>query len=393
MKTSMNVIVCLLLLCGLLQSQTGKAKPVAATPPPSQSSGLKLPAYKKVTLKNGVALLLLEQHKLPIISFSYIVRAGSTSDPKGKEGLASLTAGLLRKGTKTRSSEQVSNDLDYIGMTFAANANPDYSGGSAEFIKKDTARAIDLFADVLLNPVFPADEVAKLQKQRIDGIKSAKDSVQGVMSAYYDAYLFAGHPYGRPAGGDEKSLASITQPDIASFYSANYTPANTILAVAGDFSSAEMEHLLNEKLQGWNSKSAKSAPLAQPVAFKGKKLLLIDKPDSTQTYFHIGNVGIARTNPDRVYVNVVNTLFGGRFTSMLNTDLRIKSGLTYGANSSFSRRVAPGSFAITSFTKNATTEKALDMTLDVVKRLHEKGISEEELQSAKNYIKGQFPPT
>jgi predicted Zn-dependent peptidase len=283
--------------------------------------------------------------------------------------------------------------LDYIGMTFAANANPDYSGGSAEFIKKDTARAIDLFADVLLNPVFPADEVAKLQKQRIDGIKSAKDSVQGVMSAYYDAYLFAGHPYGRPAGGDEKSLASITQSDIASFYSANYTPANTILAVAGDFSSAEMERLLNEKLQGWNSKSAKSAPLAQPVAFQGKKLLLIDKPDSTQTYFHIGNVGIARTNPDRVYVNLVNTLFGGRFTSMLNTDLRIKSGLTYGASSSFSRRVAPGSFAITSFTKNATTEKALDMTLDVVKRLHEKGISEEELQSAKNYIKGQFPPT
>src|SRR4051812_35247760 len=281
----MKVTICLLLLCGLLQSQTGKPKPATAAPAPAQSSGLKLPAYKKVTLKNGVTLLLLEQHKLPIISFSYIVRAGSTSDPKGKEGLASLTAGLLRKGTKTRSSDQISNDLDYIGMTFGASANPDFTGGSAEFIKKDTARALNLFTDVLLNPVFPADELAKLQKQRIDGIKSAKDSVQGVMAAYYDSYLFKGHPYGRSAGGDEKSLASITQSDVASFYSANYTPANTILAVAGDFSSAEMERTLNEKFQGWNSKSAKSAPLAQPVAFKGKKLLLIDKPDSTQTYF------------------------------------------------------------------------------------------------------------
>src|SRR5437879_11135265 len=125
----MNHTICLLLLCGLLQSQTGKAKPAAAAPATAQSSGLKLPAYKKVTLKNGLTLLLMEQHKLPIISFSYIVRAGSTSDPKGKEGLASLTAGLLRKGTKSRTSEQISNDLDYIGMTFGANANPDYSGG------------------------------------------------------------------------------------------------------------------------------------------------------------------------------------------------------------------------------------------------------------------------
>jgi len=131
----------------------------------------------------------------------------------------------------------------------------------------------------------------------------------------------------------------------------------------------------------------------KPQAVTGARLLFIDKPDATQTFFRFGNVGIARNDPDRAAVDIVNTLFGGRFTSMLNTDLRIKSGLTYGASSFFSRRVAPGPFAITSFTKNATTEKALDMTLDVIKRLHEKGITEAELQSAKNYIKGQFPPT
>ncbi|MCU1286767.1 MAG: Insulinase-like:Peptidase C-terminal [Acidobacteriales bacterium] len=391
--TILKTIIASLLLGSLVQAQTAKPKPAAAPAASAQAGGLKLPTYKKVTLKNGLTVLLMEQHRLPIVSMSYIVRAGSTADPKGKEGLASLTAGLLRKGTKTRSSDQISNDLDYIGMTFGASANPDYTGGSAEFIKKDTARALDLFTDVLLNPVFPADELAKLQKQRIDGIKSAKDSVQGVMAAYYDSYLFKGHPYGRPAGGDEKSLASINQGDVASFYAANYTPGNTILAVVGDFSSPEMERLLNEKFQTWNSKTTKAAPVPAAVAVTGKKLLLIDKPDSTQTYYYIGNVGIARNNPDRVYVNLVNTLFGGRFTSMLNTDLRIKSGLTYGASSRFTRRMAPGPFAITSFTKNATTEKALDMTLDVVKRLHEKGITEAELQSAKNYIKGQFPPT
>jgi len=119
----------------------------------------------------------------------------------------------------------------------------------------------------------------------------------------------------------------------------------------------------------------------------------VDKPDATQTYFAVGNVGIARTNPDRVYLQVVNTLFGGRFTSMINTELRIKSGLTYGAGSRFDQRKAAGPFFISTYTRTATTEKAMDMTLDVMKRLQEKGITQEQLDSVKNYIKGQFPPT
>ncbi len=132
--------------------------------------------------------------------------------------------------------------------------------------------------------------------------------------------------------------------------------------------------------------------LPESPAFTGKKLLLIDKPDSTQTFYHIGNVGIPRTNADRVFIEVVNTLFGGRFTSMLNNELRVKSGLTYGARSAFEQRKLAGPFLISTYTRNETTEKAIDMTLDVLKRLHEKGITEEELKSAKTYLKGQFPP-
>ena len=119
--------------------------------------------------------------------------------------------------------------------------------------------------------------------------------------------------------------------------------------------------------------------------------MLVDKPDSTQTFYYIGNLGIAANNPDRVYIDVVNTLFGGRFTSMLNSELRVNSGLTYGAQSWFSRRKTKGPFRISSFTRNETTEKAIDLTLDILKRFHENGITDEQLESAKNYIKGQFP--
>ena len=367
------------------------ALPVVA-PAAQENGGLKLPPYKKVKLKNGLTLLLMEQKEVPIISFSCIIRAGSIADPAGKEGVASLTAGLLRKGTKTRSADQISAELDFIGGQLGAGSTYDYTAGSAEFIKKDINKGLELFADVLLNPTFPQDEVSKLLKQRIDGIKSSKDQAQGVIGTYYNAYLFGSHPYGRPSGGDEKSLASITRDDVQKFYQAYYSPSSTIMAVVGDFDSAEMERMVTEKFGAWAAKSAPAAQLAEPASVTGRRLLLIDKPDSTQTFYHIGNLGINRTNPDRIYIEVINTLFGGRFTSMLNTELRINSGLTYGARSRFEERKVRGPFLISSFTSNKTTEQAIDMTLDILKRLHEKGITEEELRSAKTYIKGQFPP-
>jgi predicted Zn-dependent peptidase len=156
--------------------------------------------------------------------------------------------------------------------------------------------------------------------------------------------------------------------------------------------------MVKERFGGWkgaagSQKLAPGATLGDVDTFAGKKLLLVDKPDSTQTFFQIGNVGINRKNPDRVFVRVINTLFGGRFTSMLNTELRIKSGLSYGARSSFSERVVRGPFSITSFTRNESTEQAIDLALEVLRRLHEKGITEEELKSAQTYMKGQFPPT
>ncbi len=363
-----------------------------AAPALAQPGSLKLPAYKKVVLKNGMTLLLMEQHEVPMVSFSVMVRAGSVSDPAGKQGVASITAALLRKGTTSRSADQFSAELDFVGGTFGAGASVDSTSASAEFMKKDVAKGLDLLADALMRPTFPADEVAKLVTQRVDGIKAAKDQAQGVLSQYFNAYLYGNHPYGRPTGGDERTVASITRDDVLKFYEVNYTPGATVIAVVGDFATAEMEKQLFEAFAPWPAKTAPAVTVPDAVTVQGRKLLLVDKPDSTQTYFRVGNVGISRANPDRVLVEIVNTLFGGRFTSMINTELRIKSGLTYGAGSYFAEWKARGPFAIDSYTRNASTGKALDMTLDVLKRLHEKGISEDDLKSAKTYLKGQFPP-
>jgi zinc protease len=353
---------------------------------------LKLPPHRRARLENGMTLLLMEQHEVPLISFRVVIRSGAVADPTGKEGVASITAELLRKGTKTRSADQLSEELDFVGGQLSTGAGPDSSNMVAEFMKKDLAKGLDLLADVMLTPTFPSDEVTKIVKQRVDGIKAAKDRAQGVIGQYFNAYLYGKqHPYGRSSTGDEESLRSITREDVVRFYETNYVPAGVIFVAVGDFDAADMEKLLNAKFAAWRSRTVATVRLPDPTVAHGKRLLLVDKLDATQTFFRIGNLGIARSNPDRVWISVVNTLFGGRFTSWLSTELRIKSGLTYGAGSSFDERLKPGPFFISSFTPNETTVQALDLTLATLKRLHEQGMTEDELKSAKTYIRGQFP--
>ncbi len=365
-----------------------------ATPLLAQSAAptLKLPVYKKFKLKNGMTVFLMEKHQVPMVSFSFVVRGGAVADAPSKEGTASLTADLLRKGTPKRTADQVSEALDFLGARFNAGVSQDYTSGSAEFMKKDVTQGVELLADLLMNPTFPDAEFTKLVKQNLDGIKAAKDRAGSVVPLYFERYLYGTHPYARPVDGDDISLKAITRDDVVNFHKTYYTPGNTILAVVGDIDPVAMEKLIGDTFGGWTGKTAVLPALPASAPFKGRKLLLIDKPDSTQTYYNVGNVGIARDNPDRVYIEVVNTLFGGRFTSMINSELRIKSGLTYGASASFRQRKVPGPFAISTYTANKNTEKALDLTLEVIKRLQEKGVTAEELQSAKNYIKGQFPP-
>jgi len=184
----------------------------------SAAQTLKLPPHERVVLKNGLTLLLMEKHGVPIVSVAAIVKAGAVADPAGEEGLASVTAGLLRKGTAARSAQKFAEDLDFIGASFNADANADFTTLSCEFLAKDLDKGLDLFTDALLHPVFPQAEVDKLLAQDIDGVKAAKDSAQSVALIYYYGYLFGKHPYGRPEGGDDISLARIKREAVEKFY-------------------------------------------------------------------------------------------------------------------------------------------------------------------------------
>jgi zinc protease len=360
----------------------------------AEASKFTLPAYRTQKLENGMTVLLMERHQLPLVSFVWLMKSGGgICDPEGHEGLASVTAQLLRKGTKTRSAEQISETLDFVGASFSAHASHDYSLGSAEFVSKDMDLAVELVADLLMNPVFPEDEVSKLIKQEVDGIAEAKEVPNEVLPRYFRRLLFGTHLYARPVSGTETTLGKVTREQVVKFHQEQYAPNRLILAVVGDFKADDIRRKLLLAFAAWKPREAAVPALKQPEAVRGKPALLVEKPDATQTFFRIGSIGLARTSPDWVPLQVINTLFGGRFTSMINSALRIDSGLTYGARSGFSSNPVAGEFYIGSFTKNETTGQALEMTFDVLKRLHEKGITAGQLQSAKNYIKGQFGPT
>jgi predicted Zn-dependent peptidase len=246
--------------------------------------------------------------------------------------------------------------------------------------------------EIILRPQFPKEEVRKDIDRRVDGIREAKENPRAVIGTYYSSFLFGKHPFARSTEGTETSLPGIDRKDIAAFYKGLVQPNRTILSIVGDFKVADMRRTVETTFGGWPRGNTTNVALTTPAAVQGRQVLLVDKPDATQTYFQFGNVGVAKGNPDTAVLSLVNTVFGGRFTSWLQYEMRTQNGLTYNAHSRFIERSVPGPFYVSSFTQTATTEKAMDMALDILNRLHEQGLSDKELESARNYIRGQFPP-
>jgi zinc protease len=216
-----------------------------------------------------------------------------------------------------------------------------------------------------------------------------KDNAQTSIGAYFRAAFFgSAHPYGHPA--DEHSYSRMDREDIAAYHYKFYCGKNMLIVVTGDFDPAAAKTKLAQVFGAPDPGKAFQWTTVPALARKGQ-LLLIDKPDATQTYFQIAQPGIDNKSPDRTTLEIINTLFGGRFTSMLNDELRVNSGLTYGANSRLEQERLPGAIVISTYTKTDSTAQAMDMALDVLKRLNEKGISAEQLASAKAYVKGLYP--
>jgi zinc protease len=385
MKSSANTKILRMLVMALLIL-------VSASVINSQSVKYTLPPFVKYKLGNGLTVYLMEQHNVPLIVASTVFDAGAVKDGD-KQGLASLTAEALMFGTEKFTKEQLELNLDFLGASIGTGASLESASVSASFMKKDLDKVFEMMSQVLIKPVFNEQEFAKRFARKKVELDRAKESPGQVIGNYYSHYLYGDHPYSTAVGGTPKSIESINVQDLKDFYKKNYTLDRACIAIVGDFDIPAMKAQVIKYFGSWKTAKSTSGQVPVPaVNPQSPGILLINKDNATETRFMIGGKGIARSNPDYIAVQVINTILGDRFTSWLNDALRVNAGLTYGAGSSFSYNKQGGSFAISSYTRNATTVKAIDMAIDVLNKLHSGGMDEEILVSAKNYMKGRFPP-
>ena len=378
MKNNMQkLIVCLLIIVGNNLS----------------AQGFKLPNYTTFKLPNGLTVSLMEQHDVPIISVSVILPAGAIYD-NDKAGLASLTAISLKHGTKNFPKTKLDEELDFLGAAVDTYATKEYAGLSSNFASKDKVKVLSIIKEIVLNPVFDTAEFEKEKSRLLVTFGQQKESPRSVIGAYFDTLLYGDHVYANVKNGNKSTVGKLTVYDVKDFYKTNYKPNEAAISIVGDFQANEMKATITKLFSSWEKSSVKIENLAsKPINLPNEnRVLLVNKGDAKETTFFIGSPGVSRNNTDFVAIEVINTLFGGRFTSMLNDELRVNTGLTYGAGSRFNPLKNGGSFYISTFTATKTTEPAIDKALEVLKNLHAKGIDETALNSAKNYVKGQFPP-
>ncbi len=349
------------------------------------------PLGKRISLPNGMVLLLSEKHEIPMVTVSMAIRAGGMAEPEDKPGLASLTASLLMQGTKKRTAGEINREIDFIGGSLSVSGGDDFASAGLRVLKKDVKTGLDLLSDVLINPIFAQKEIDRKVQEMLAEIQRRKEEPETIAAMAFSKAVFDRHPYGRTDEDVAGYLSRLATLDILNFHKNYYAPNNTIIAVVGDVTEKEVVSLLNNYFKTWKrSNRAVPAPAAPPRIEKTfvKKL---DK-DITQANIAMGHVGISRENPDYYAVMIMNYILGGGgFTSRLMDNIRDNKGLAYDVHSMFSAQKEPGAFRVWVQTKNESANEAIAEISKEITRIRMELVSEKELADAKAYLTGSFP--
>jgi zinc protease len=381
------VLVGLLATSQSFAQKADRSKPPELGPPPS----LTLPAMQKATLSNGIPVIVMEKHGVPIVQINLTLRAGSALESEEKIGLASLTAAMLKEGAAGKSSLELADAIDYLGASISTGAGVHTTGVSLHTTLSKFDKAFDLFAEIILQPTFPANELERLRKERLTSLVQMYDQPTAIAAVAAAKLIFGkDHAYGRGTMGTEKTIRGISLDDVKMFYEKHYCAANAAFVVVGDIKTADVVSTLEKTFGRWRKgdPTAIKVPVAKQV--KGRTIYLIDKPDAPQSVVRICRIGVDRTTPDYFPITVMNTILGGSFSSRLNNNLREKHGYTYGAGSGFDMRPAPGSFTASSSVQTAVTDKAMTEFMSELKGIREP-VSDPELIRAKNYVALGYP--
>lgn len=392
MKTTTMKLIQWLAIAALFVTPLTAQKPDRSKPPELGPPGaLKLPPIERFKLSNGLQVILMEKHSVPLVQVNLMVKTGSAMDPSGQSGLASLTADMMDEGAGTRSALELADGIDYLGATISV-----FSGMHTSVVALHTPlskldSALALMADIAIRPSFPKEELDRLRKERLTQLMQWHDRPNTIAQVAFSQTLFGTkHPYGVPMLGSEQSLRAFRVNDLKRFHTTYYHPNNATLVVVGDVARSSVQSKLESVFKAWSGGTAASVNWPDILQVERRSVYLVDKPGAAQSEIRIGRIGVSRMTDDYFSLEVMNTILGGSFTSRLNQNLRETHGYSYGAGSFFDMRPLPGPFVASSAVQTNVTDKALSEFMKELRGILQP-VSDEELERAKNYLALSYP--
>jgi len=367
-------------------------KLVPEMPPAGAPRAFEFPKAAGKTLPNGLRVFVVTDHRVPAVAARLVIlSAGSIQDPAGMPGVAGMTASLLTQGTAKRSAKEIAETIDFVGGTLDAKAGRDATTVTLDVVTKDLGVGMDLLSDVVLHPSFRAEELDRQRQQLLSDLEVQYSDPNYLATMAFARTLYGASPYGLPEQGTPATVKKLQREDFVKFHDSNYAPGQSLLGFAGDITPEDAFAIAEKYFGGWPKLDvAATAPQIPPVATTSH-VWLIDKPDAVQTQIRIGRIAIRRADPEFLPLDVTNHIFGGSYNSRLNTEVRIKKGLTYGASSSFTAHRYIGSLAVETYTRTEATVDATKLLMDLLTGMSQGKISQKELDFARDYLAGVYP--
>ena len=384
------IILCFFVVLGQVdvRGQVDRSK----KPSPGPTPPIILPEIQHAVLKNGLKVMLVEYHQLPLVQLNLVIMTGATADPADKPGTANLTMRMLDEGTEKRTALEIADALDFMGASLSASTTYDGSFVSLQTLKERLTGALEIYSDVLLHSTFPQNEFERIKKEALTSLVQQKDQPVIIANKVFASQLYGPeHAYGRPTDGNEASISKITVNDLKGFYDARFRPNNAALIVVGDVKLSDLVPTLEQTLGSWKATPVTEPPI--PVAAEVGKhgIYLVDKPQAAQSQIRVGRVGLPRSTGDYFPVIVMNTVLGGGFNSRLNWNLREQKGYTYGTGSAFQFRRGSGPFSTFGGFRTNVTDSSVIETLKEIKRIRAQEVTESDLNLAKDFLTRSLP--
>lgn len=359
-------------------------------PPPLSPRPISLPSPHETTLSNGMRVVIVEDSRLPLVSFRLAFGFGDAHDPPTLPGLSDMLAGLLTEGTESRTSRQIADDVARMGATLTAGASSDYTTVAGSALARFSEAILELIADVTMHPSFPEHEVELVRQNSKESLKQQRAQPSFLATEMVSRVMFGAHPYSQVAPTPE-SLDATSRSDIANFHRGKYVPNNSVLIAVGDIRAADTIKRVEDLFGKWAPGEPLDNDFPAPPVRRERSAYLIDRPGSAQSNIVIANNGITRTNPDYFPLLLMHTVFGATASSRLFMNLREEKGYTYGAYSNLDARRTAGTFRSSAEVRTPVTGDSLKEFFYELNRIRTEPVSDKEINDAKSYLTGVFP--